>query len=48
MTAEQANIVIALLALNAAILIAAVLVFHDALHTLILQGNQRREWQRGK
>ncbi len=46
MTVIQANIVIGLLALNAVILGAASLALWDALHTLILQGNQRREWNR--
>ena len=48
MTPLQANIVIALLVVNAVILGAAALALWDALHTLILQGNQRREWNREK
>ena len=47
-TVIQANIVIGLLALNAVILGAASLALWDALHTLILQGSQRREWNREK
>lgn len=46
MTTFQANIVIGLLALNFVGWAVAILILHDALHTLILQGNQRREWQR--
>jgi len=50
-TAFQADIVIALLVTIAVLLVLLVLqlpAFHDALHTLILQGNQRREWNRKK
>ena len=48
MTPLQANIIIILLVVTIAVIITAALALWDALHTLILQGNQRREWNREK
>ncbi len=46
MTSLQAIIIIVLLAVNAGVLGLGLWLLHDALHTLILQGNQRRAWHR--
>ena len=48
MTELQANIIIGLIAILLAVVITASLALWDAMHTLILQGNQRREWRREK